>query len=33
MNFSIDDFGFLISFNMIGTLAVGLISLYIRLYI
>lgn len=33
MNFSIDDFGFLISFNMIGTLAIGLISLYIGLYI
>ena len=33
MNFSSDDFGFLISFNMIGTLAIGLISLYIGLYI
>lgn len=33
MNFSTDDFGFLISFNMIGTLAIGLISLYIGLYI
>lgn len=33
MNFSIDDFGFLVSFNMIGTLAIGLISLYIGLYI
>ncbi|MGL5279589.1 MAG: sodium/glutamate symporter [Cetobacterium sp.] len=33
MNFSIDDLGFLISFNMIGTLAIGLISLYIGLYI
>lgn len=33
MNFSTDNFGFLISFNMIGTLAIGLISLYIGLYI
>lgn len=33
MNFSIDNFGFLINFNMIGTLAIGLISLYIGLYI
>ncbi|MHA4990686.1 sodium/glutamate symporter [Cetobacterium somerae] len=33
MNFSIDNVGFLISFNMIGTLAIGLISLYIGLYI
>ncbi|MCX3067707.1 sodium/glutamate symporter [Cetobacterium somerae] len=33
MNFSIDNLGFLISFNMIGTLAIGLISLYIGLYI
>lgn len=33
MNFSIDNFGFLISFNMIGTLAIGLISLYVGLYI
>lgn len=33
MNFSTDNLGFLISFNMIGTLAIGLISLYIGLYI
>lgn len=33
MDFSIDGFGFLINFNMIGTLAIGLISLYIGLYI
>ncbi|MGL5459386.1 MAG: sodium/glutamate symporter [Cetobacterium sp.] len=33
MNFSIDNLGFLISFNMIGALAIGLISLYIGLYI
>lgn len=33
MNFLTDNFGFLISFNMIGTLAIGLISLYIGLYI
>lgn len=33
MNFSTDNFGFIISFNMIGTLAIGLISLYIGLYI
>lgn len=33
MNFSTDNLGFLISFNIIGTLAIGLISLYIGLYI
>ncbi|WP_297597198.1 sodium/glutamate symporter [uncultured Cetobacterium sp.] len=33
MNFSSDNFGFLINFNMIGTLAIGLVSLYIGLYI
>ncbi|WP_448819979.1 sodium/glutamate symporter [Cetobacterium sp.] len=33
MNFLTDNFGFLISFNMIGTLAIDLISLYIGLYI
>ena len=33
MNLSSDEFGFLLSFNMIGTLAIGLISLYIGLFI
>ena len=33
MNFSFNDLGFLLSFNMIGTLAMGLISLFIGFYI
>lgn len=33
MNISNDTLGFLISFSMIGTLAIGLISLYIGLFI
>lgn len=33
MNFTFNNLGALIKFNMIGTLAVGLISLYIGLYI
>ena len=33
MNFSINDLGLLMNFNMVGTLAIGLVSLYIGLYI
>ncbi|MGL4998940.1 MAG: sodium/glutamate symporter [Fusobacteriaceae bacterium] len=33
MNFTFDDLGALIEFNMIGTLAIGLVSLYLGLYV